>query len=406
MSLMLFAALGFAQTPQLDRAKKLIYTNPDEARSLVQPYLKEHNYLAAKAGSIVAKSYEKQGLNVTAYQAYSSALNELFAADTLDHYLEYAIYNNMAMLASESNQYEIAAGLYHKAADAANRYVKYEPEVAEKFNELLLPNKVKFYEGNALYDAGKVEEAAALYIQLDNEIKGSDEGEIEDLNTFALLRNEYGLNAKATKDYANAAFYFRSIAEMAGVHGYYKQSAYHNLALVNKEQGEYDLALSNFDKAIEIKGAVAEQYFVSMMDKGELLIDLGRNSDAAKVLQQATELKVDVSHDLRLLNVYYLLERANKDIDLQVSNEYGDKYQQLIKDHIARQSQIIAQEKARVFAMALNEEKHRLQLEEYERQYRAEMVMRAVRIFLIVTGAILLVVLCLRFRAKSAIQKI
>ena len=359
--------VSVSQTETLNTAKNLIYKNPTAAIDLVANYLHQDNYLGAKAYSITGKAYEVQGLYTTAYGAYAKGINTLYGADTLDYYLEYAIFNNMAMIAFESNQYNMSSNLYGKAAEAAERYVKHDAGVAAYYNEQYLPNKMKFYQANAMYDAGDLDGALDIYLELDKQFKT----EVKDVNTYALLRNEYGLNAKAVKKLNDAEYYFNSIINMDKVSGYYKQSAMHNLALVKMEMGDTLQALRCFNEAINLpgQGIVDKQRFISMMDKGELLLDMNKNKEAVHALHEALALGVDIKHDLRLINIYYLLERASKKLNLDKSDGYGDIYQGMIASHIKRQGEIISQEKARVFHMALNEAKYNEKIEALKRSY-------------------------------------
>ena len=362
-----------AQNADLDRAKKLIYTDPETAITLVSPYLDGPSYIQSKAYAIMANANEKLGKYVAAYAHYTKSINKLLASDTLDHYLEYAVYNNMAKIASESNQYKVAADLYGRAGAAAERYVKYHPKVAAQYKETYLPNKANFYRANALYDAGLTNEALDSYLKLDLQFKNK----VEDLNTFALLRNEYGLNAKAGGDYEGAKYYFRSVLAVQGVAGFYKQSAMHNLAMVYKKDSLYAEAITYLDSAINLQGATPVQYYISHMDKGELLLLEGRNKEAVVELEKALQMGVDISYDLRLMKVYYFLERAAKSIDVSFSNAYGDQYQALVDDHIRHQAEIIAQEKARVFALGLNEANHLEMIKSLERKHLIETILYA-----------------------------
>lgn len=391
-------SIASSQTTLLDKAKKLVYSDPVHAVEIVQEYLPQEGYYSAKAYALAAKAYEEQGHYATAYNSYTSGLNRLYASDTLDHYLEYAMFNNMAMIAAESNQYDISADLYLKAAEAAERYIKYEPETAEQYNEQYLVNKMMFYRGNALYDAGNLDAALDVYLELDKQFFK----EVKDPSTFALLRNEYGLNAKSAGDYLEAAYNFRSIIEMEAVSGYYKQSAQHNLALVMQEKGEIDSALNSFDAAIDIEGATDLQYYISYMDKGELLLEQQRYAESIEVFNKALSLDVDLTHDLRLMNIHYLLERAYKSIDLDSSNYYGDKYQMLVADHLRMQSEIIAQEKARAFSLSLNQSKHEQKIKELEDRHLKRLI---INILLFVLISIIVGYLYAWLRIKLRIRK-
>lgn len=391
-----------AQNESLELAKKLVNTDPEKSIALASDFFESGGYLAAKANAISAQAREKMGHYIKAYGQYTLALEELFLSDTLDHYLEYACYNNMAIIASETNQYEISADLYGKAAAAAERYVEFQPETAKYYGEEFLSNKARFYQGNALYDAGLIAEAAEIYKSLD---EGLENDEVEDLNTFALLRNEYGLNAKAIKDFANAEFYFNTVLNMAGVHGYYKQSASHNLALVYLEQDSLQQALDQFDAALQIKGATDMQYFITRMDKGELLMDLGKNAKAVQELKAAVAMNVDFSHDLRLMNVYYLLERASKSLNIEESNLFGEQYQALVEQHIARQGELIAQEKKRVFAMAISEAYQQKKIEQMQSAKFWGMVTSAVLVLLAVLLTALGVTLLVKLKIRRTIMQ-
>ena len=277
--------VSVSQTETLNTAKNLIYKNPTAAIDLVANYLDQDNYLGAKAYSITGKAYEVQGLYTTAYGAYAKGLNTLYGADTLDYYLEYAIFNNMAMIAFESNQYNISSNLYGKAAAAAERYVKHDADAAAYYNEQYLPNKNEVLPvRNAMYDAGDLDGALDIYLELDKQFKT----EVKDVNTYALLRNEYGLNAKAVKKLNDAEYYFNSIINMDKVSGYYKQSAMHNLALVKMEMGDTLQALRFFNEAINlpVPRHCYTQRFISMMDKGELLLDMNKNKEAVHALHE------------------------------------------------------------------------------------------------------------------------
>jgi len=323
-------------------------------------------YETAKVEAVLGKITMRDNDMVKAYLHFSEALELLYNADTLDHYLEYAITNNMAKINFDVARYAASAELYGKAAEAAKRYVRFEPEAAAEYKETFLPNKMTFYQGNALYDAGLIVEAQQVYQSIDESLQGSIE-EVKDINTYALLRNEYGLNAKAIGNFVNSLYYFKAITSNNRVSDFYKGPAYHNMALVHKDMGNYDTALLLFDKAIAVKGNTTKrQLYISLMDKGELLIDMGNYNQAAAVLTAAMAVGVDPANDPILINAYYLAERANKFVNIAASEQYGEQYRKLTKEHLQNQNELRKIENQRVFDLSFSEARHKKRISDLE----------------------------------------
>ncbi|MCO6358181.1 tetratricopeptide repeat protein [Roseivirga pacifica] len=352
----------------VNKAGSLIVSDPEQASTVSKRLISsESGYVKAKAYAVLANVQDRDGQPLEAYKNYSLAIEGLYAADTIDSWLEYVVFRNMAKISFASNEYEIAARLYGKSAEAGYRYVEDWPDTAVKRNRFFVGNLMTFYKGDALYDAGLITEAAEVYKSIDETLI-PNKTKIDDLTTFALLRNEYGLNAKAIHSYDSAMTNFRRVVEAAGVSGYYKGPAYHNMALVYKEQGDLEKAVEAFDFALEykLKGNDKFQLFVSYMDKGEALMELGRNAEAVEAFESALATGASIDYDIKLLKIYLLAEDAAKAAGLNTTTDYRGIYMTKLDGYADHQKELIAAEKKRVFNMSLVEANHKRLLAEME----------------------------------------
>lgn len=362
---------------QIDYKKEInelargIYNDPDvyeKALALRADIGRAPVYYQAKLGSVIGKVAMRRGDLVKAYLYFGESLEHLYDADTLDHYLEYAIYNNLAKISYDVGNYHTSANEYDHAAEAASRYIKHHPEVASQYKESYLDNKMRFYQGNALYEAGDILEAQRVYQSIDETLQPFND-EVKDIATYALLRNEYGLNEKAQGNWDNALYYFTAIVDNPNIGAYYKGPALHNMALVMKERKEYAEALKYFDRAIAVKkNTTSRQLYISLMDRGEMLLDMGLYDEAIVSMSQAFELGLDTNQDPVLINLYYLAERAYKYKDLEQSEAYGRKYRELKKDQLKHQAELQKLQANRLFTLAFAQARHEKMVAELERE--------------------------------------
>lgn len=389
----LFYLIGsqlFAQTNYKSNIESIIsnlYRKPSVAYEEANfVYSEAQGYYKAKALALMGRIDQRKKNSVSAYMHYSEALDILYQSDTLDHYLEQVCFNNLAIISEDAGRFETAAKEYQKAAQAAERYIKEYPNVAAKYNEQFLDTKMKFYEANALYDAGLIEKAREVYESIDEGLTNS-KLEVEDINTYALVRNEYGLNEKAIGNYDNAIYYFNTVTENPAVPLNYKGSAEHNKALCYWKMDSVELALRCFNKAINYSQRGSKwNLFISHMDKGELLLKQKRYNEAIDSFYDALATGQDVKYDMRLVNVYYLLEKAYKRVDLDKSDNYGQEYTELKSEALAHQDKLIDAEKKRVFALGISSKYHMKKIQEYERSNLMDKLGMYVLIILLITS--------------------
>lgn len=338
-------------------------------------------YEKARAQFMMGAAKLRMGESVEAYHNFTGSLSHLLNADTLDFYTEYSIYQNLASLSVNGGQPLQAVDLYDKAAFAADKYVENHPKVAEKYNEEYLANRMRFYKATAMYGAGRIVEAQKEYALIDETLKPG--GEVKDLVTYALLHNEYGLNARDIEDYTEALYNFKAITENTEISNYYRGPAFHNMADVLKEMGKEDEALKVYDQAINTHQSKVMK-FESLMDKGELLMDKGEHSKSIEAFEAALGLGISVEGDLDMINIHYFLEKVYEPINPAYSAQHGEKFQSLLQGFQSTQDELLKAEQKRVFSLGLAEAKHLKRIKEMEQQklYRQLRVVALVAVIL------------------------
>lgn len=366
--LVVWASAMQSPLEQVNEAASLIISSPEIAANKAKQVISENSgFVKAKALAVLANVEDRANKPMAAYKHYSLAIEELYNSEKLDHYTETTIYRNMGKIAFNSNEYELAAEHYKNASLAATRYIGSENiDTLKRYGEVYLDRFLMFHSGNALYDAGLIEEAVEVYKSIDEGLEPNKE-EIEDWTTFALLRNEYGLNDKAIGNYTNAKWNFKQVIESMPVHPYYKSSALHNMARTYYEEGVYDSALVMFDRAIALKQKYGKplQQFYSYMDKGETLMKMNRNAEAVEAFESALATGASIDYDVKLLKIYLLAEDAATAAGIANTN-YRATYMSKLDEYADHQRELIAAEKKRVFNMSLVEANHRKLLAEME----------------------------------------
>ena len=162
---------------------------------------------------------------------------------------------NLGKALKQNKQYEEACSCYRQA-------LTFAPDSAVAYNNL----------GNALNELKRYDEALSCF------------------NKAASLAPNYA------DAYYNTALLLQHLKRSEEAIEYYRQTialqpdhaeAYFNLGVVYQRLENYDEALSCFDQAIVLKPGIVDAY----VSKGNLLVELGRTSDAEDVF--ATALKFD-----------------------------------------------------------------------------------------------------------------
>ena len=179
--------------------------------------------------------------------------------------------------------------------DKANEYFDQVSD-EDKYKE-----KLSYYQADLNFKLGRFEEAINLAKE---QLPNSDDNEISELNKI-IGESHFNL-----KEYAEAIPY---LTKYKGKRGRWNNTDYYQLGYAYYKQGNYDKAISEFNKIIDGKNSVAQNAYYHL---GESYINVDKKQEALNAFRNASEMSFD--------------EKIQEDAWLnyaKISYEIGNPYQ-------------------------------------------------------------------------------
>ncbi len=132
----------------------------------------------------------------------------------------------------------------------------------------------------------------------------------EDINNkdyLSIIYNQLGLIAQDLREYKEAKKLYEKSLELTKPESHYFQAGlFHNLGWVNEELGEFDLAIENYQKAIEIYDEYHNHYEQgdTCHQLGNTFYKLGKYDKAKKFHQKALDILIQHKERYYLTSIY------------------------------------------------------------------------------------------------------
>ncbi len=192
--------------------------------------------------------------------------------------------------------------------DKANEYFEQVSD-NEKYQE-----KLSYYQADLNFKLGKFEEAIKLAKE---QLPNSDDNEVSELSKII------------GESYFNLEQYNEAIPfleDYKGKRGKWSNTDYYQLGYAHYKQGDYELAISEFNKIVSGNNAVAQNAYYHL---GESYINLGKKQEALNAFRNASQMDYDlkIQEDARLNYAKISYEVGNPYQSVpQVLAGYLDKY--------------------------------------------------------------------------------
>ncbi len=157
--------------------------------------------------------------------------------------------------------------------DSANKYFE-QVSNQEKYKE-----KLSYYQADLNFKLGNFEKAIQL---AKARLKGSDANEVSELSKII------GESYFNLKKYAEAIPYLKAYK---GKNGKWNNTDFYQLGYAHYKQGDYDKAISEFNKIIGGNNAIAQNAYYHL---GESYIKLNKKQEALNAFKNASEMDFDL----------------------------------------------------------------------------------------------------------------
>ncbi len=349
------------------------FNSPDSAIFYAESSLKEYsdNHNAYFSHFLIADAYNTKRNYQLSVKHYFKAL-ELIPEGSYYDQARSRLYWCLGRIFKIHNNYDLAETFYNNAL----QYVVDEDKPGLLYN---IGNNYKAME--QLEKASKIFfEALAL---------AKDE---EQLTRQAKIYNKLGFILVETGLYAEAREeYFFEIINQTSVPKYekYAGKAWHNIAHSYMMEEDYEKAVENLNKALEIK--TGTEKFISYKDLGTCLHHLGKYEEAAIAYSNAKDLFDHVDKDNHTLDLYKLMHRnyhaLNDDIN---RTAYIEKYESELEAFANTSRELLFMAQAANIALVYKQEQETHQLND---------IIENQNIVLLGVGIGLLIILYLLFRS-------
>ena len=201
-------------------------------------------------------------------------------------------------------------------------YMAYEGDDYDKANEYFdqvsdeekYKEKLAYYQADLNFKLGKFEKAIELALE---QLPNSDETETSELNKII------GESYFNLEKYAESLPYLR---EYKGKRGRWNNTDYYQLGYTYYKQGDYESAISEFNKIVDGRNAVAQNAYYHL---GESYINLDKKQEALNAFRYASEMDFDekIQEDawLNYAKISYEIGNPYQSVP-QVLSGYLDKY--------------------------------------------------------------------------------
>ncbi|MEQ9405687.1 MAG: hypothetical protein RIM99_19005 [Cyclobacteriaceae bacterium] len=267
LGLLLFLFNGFSQLqhPLIRYYDGGLKLTEEQLDSLVTETLREPqtDYLLALAHYQLGVIEGNREKDVSAFKKYQSALEYLKKLDTTDVYLHSALWRNQGVILYNYKLYEEAVQLYKKALESSYKYSTARG-VSTEYN---IAMAMMWYDPHS---------AVNLFTNLKEKVP-------KDSVRQARIYNQLGLLNKRDDQFDIAIYNFRKGLEL-DVRGIAKANLLQNISDTYYHQHDYSNQEHYLKQVLETPEA---NRFIALMDLGECYLLQGRKFEAQRVLKEA-----------------------------------------------------------------------------------------------------------------------
>ncbi len=327
----------------------------------------ENNYWAlSKIAAYSGWAKENKDLATEAIIDYFQGLTWAAQSDTSDFFNNFVLARNIASIQGNYKNYSEAKTYYDSALHFLNLHLKTYPAQAKEYNDYELVQETLFFKALICRNQRDFKMAEVILRDL-----------LEDDETTAEVRSntivQLGLTQRDLNDFEGARSYFQLAVDKAGRDSLKLWAGYHNLALIDFQQGRFEKALPLYQKATIMANTTSgssHMRFITHADLGETLLRLGNKVKATDLLHQALSYldTGTVNSDPTYYNVYQLLSQAAPNVEQAAY--WTRKYARQMDFYVENQQQLTSAQARN----ALN-----LKLINYQASIRQQEKIRAIK---------------------------
>ncbi len=349
----------------ITKARQYMNPNPDSCiyySELIQSKAtRQGNYWAmSKSLTYSGRAKEKKGDPFNAIRDYFDALMWISKADTTDDYNTGVITRNIANIQIDHFNYEEALKYYDSALFYFNRHVLENPKVAKQDRDYLQLYTTEYFKVEALRGVKDIESAQKTLVRLLNDKQTPNRTAINSIYQIGKIFNDLNEPDSAKK------YFQQGIADVRA-DSLRKAQGYHNLAMVNFQQGDYEQAISLYTKAVAIKNKLKrkESLFISLLDLGESHLMNGNLKLARSRFGQAinTLTTASINANPEYYIIYHFMSLASGE-DMEANWEYQRKFVDCSQGFLRMQQKIKDEARKRAFNLSLDQYRANIQHQE------------------------------------------
>ncbi|WP_286755487.1 tetratricopeptide repeat protein [Roseivirga sp. UBA838] len=339
-------------------ANQLTETNPDSAFILLDKAFalaKAENdiYSMAISKKIAAHIYSTQRKNASAYVHNIEALSLFAEADTADYWNQYSAHRNLGLLLNRMNAFKDAVTHMDSARIYFQKYLEEFPERAAENNDFEQLDKIDLFQARYLRKAGQTKESHLILSKLlDKTIE-------KNWAVYSDAHHELGMTYLEFNQYNEAKAHFERIIDLPNLPEKKYATAHHNIGVCYMKLGKYTTALENYQKAIAMNTELKRNRYLfdDLLAMGECQYLMKQPKLALASFESALSYFNDIEQDEQLFAIYRWMEKAGDELDHPNYRAWGDTYDSLMQAYTKAQTEIMNEEKLRLFEADVERQK-------------------------------------------------